>query len=81
MESSTKEHVYQIYKGDHHPDAKETHFLKLPHVPDQPPLYVSSKKQLPIIAQVFFGGVSLIGLYIIYRLIERSAAGKSKIMF
>lgn len=30
------------------------------------------KKQLPMIAHVFFGGCSLIGLYIVYRLLEKS---------
>lgn len=65
------ENVYQIYKGDH-ADTETNHFLKLPHIPDQPPLYVTTKKQLPIVANLFFGGVSLIGLYIVYRLIDHS---------
>jgi len=68
----SNENVYNIYKGDH-PDSGTNHFLKLPHVPDQPPLFVSSKKKkLPIVAQVFFGAISLIGLYIVYRLLNDS---------
>jgi len=68
MELIPKEDVYQIHKGDHHSNL----FSKLPYKPDQPPVYVSSKKQLPVVAQVFFGGASLIGLYIVYRLLDDS---------
>jgi len=71
MEAIPTENVYKIYKGDH-PDSVHKLFLKLPDQPAQPPLYVSSKKELPLVAQVFFGGVSLIGLYIVYRLLEKS---------
>lgn len=67
MELIPKDNVYQIYQG-----GKDPSVLKLPHVPDQPPIYVSSKKQLPVVAQVFFGGISLVGLYIVYRLLEDS---------
>ena len=66
MELIPREDVYQIYKGDHA-------LLKLPQPPpDRPPIYVSSKKKMPVVAQVFFGGVSIIGLYIVYRLLDDS---------
>ncbi len=34
--------------------------------------YNEEKKTLPMTAQIFFGGISLVGLYIVYRLLERS---------
>ena len=31
-----------------------------------------NERKLPLVAQVFFGGCSLIGLYIVWRLLEKS---------
>lgn len=77
MELIPNEDVYQIYKEDTG-DMRCNPFLKLPKSPEEPPpLYISSKKQFPIIAQVFFGGISLVGLYIVYRLLEKADSKKS----
>lgn len=75
MEFIPKENVYQIYKDDH-PDSETKPFLKLPSQPDSPPLFVTTKKQLPLVAHVFLGGISLVGLYIVYRLLEKSSRDK-----
>ena len=78
MELVPNEDVYQIYKGETDGSGRiNDHILKLPRVRKTPPLYVSSNKKMPMIAQVFFGGVSLIGLYIIYRLLEKSKPDKN----
>lgn len=35
-------------------------------------IYVSRPTKMPLVFQTFFGGISIVGLYIIYRFIEKN---------
>lgn len=56
---------------------KEDNIQKNPQmfiVPQNYPedIYVKTKKELPFIVKLFAGGLSIVGLYMVYRLMEKS---------
>ena len=54
---------------------KEDLFTKHPQmliVPQNHPssLYVSTKQELPMVTKLFVGGLSMVGLYVVYRFLD-----------
>jgi hypothetical protein len=60
---------YVVYREDY--EDKNPQMLVIPqNNPHE--IYVAHKKNMPIATQLFFGGLSIVGLYMVYRLLEKS---------
>jgi hypothetical protein len=64
---------YIVFKEEH--ISKKPEMMVLPQTyPEE--IYVATKRELPFVVKLFVGGLSVVGLYMVYRFIERAKRKK-----